>query len=68
MGPLKGGGKKYEWRLKKPRIKISEAKAIFKAEAQISSGIFSMTQDVIAKVDISYDKDENVILIDIKII
>ena len=66
MGPIKGGGKKYNWKLKRPRIKISEEKAIFKAEAQISAGILSTTQDVIGKVDISYDKDENLILIEIK--
>ena len=61
MGSIKGGGKNYDWKLKRPRIKISEEKAVFKAEAQISSGILRTTQDVVGKVDISYDKDENLI-------
>ena len=65
MGVIKGGGKNYEWKLKKPRIEISKNKAVFKAKIQVVSGILSSTQDVLGKVDVSYDKDENLIIVKI---
>ena len=65
MGTITGGGKNYEWRLKKPRIIISNEKAVFKAEIQVASGILSSTHDVIGKVDVRYDQERNLIIVEI---
>tara|TARA_Y100000590_G_C15566722_1_gene956920 strand:+ start:235 stop:825 length:591 start_codon:yes stop_codon:yes gene_type:complete len=65
MGMIVGGGKNYEWRLKNPRIIITEEKAIFKAEIQVASGILSSTHDVIGKVDVRYDQENNLIIIEV---
>ena len=65
MGVITGGGKNYEWRLKKPRIVISNEKAVFKAELQVVSGILSSTHDVIGKVDVKYDQETNLIIVEI---
>ena len=65
MGQFVGGGKNYEWRLKKPSITITEEKAVFNGEIQVTAGIFSTTHDVIGKVDAFYDQDENVVILKI---
>ena len=63
MGVITGGGKNYEWRLKKPRIVISNEKAVFKAELQVVSGILSSTHDVIGKVDVQYDQEWHLMML-----
>ena len=66
MGRIKGDlGAGFDWLLKNPRISISEEKAIFKAEIQVKSSLLSVTKDVIGKVDISYDKENNLIIISV---
>ena len=65
MGVITGGGKNYEWKLKKSRIIISDKKAVFKAELQVSSGILSSTHDVIGKVDVRYDQERNLIIVEV---
>ena len=65
MGMITGGGKNYEWRLKNHRIVITDEKAVFKAEIQVVSGILSSTQDVIGKVDVRYDKENNLIIVEV---
>ena len=66
MGQIKGElGAGFDWFLKNPRIRISQEKAIFKAEIQVKSSLLSVTRDVIGKVDISYSKQDNLIIISI---
>ena len=65
MGMIIGGGKNYEWRLKNPRIVITEEKAVFKAKIQVVSGILSSTHDVIGKVDVRYDRENNLIIVEV---
>jgi hypothetical protein len=62
QGDLGGG---FEWFLKNPRIRISPKKAIFKAEIQVKSSLLSVTRDVIGKVDISYNKEDNLIIVSV---
>lgn len=65
LGKIKGSKNAFDWNLKNPRINIANDKAVFNAEIQIYNNILSVTQDVIGKVDISYNKDENLIIIKI---
>jgi len=66
MGKIKGElGAGFDWSLKNPRIRISQEKAIFKAEIQVKSSLLSVTRDVIGKVDISYSKEDNLIIISV---
>ena len=66
MGQIKGElGAGFDWFLKNPRIRISKEKAIFKAEMQVKSSLLSVTRDVVGKVDISYNKDDNLIIISV---
>lgn len=65
LGSIKGEVKSFDWNLKNPRIKISNEKAVFNAEIQLYNNILSVTQDVVGKVDISYDRHNNLIIIKI---
>jgi hypothetical protein len=66
MGKIKGElGAGFDWSLKNPRIRISQEKAVFKAEMQVKSSLLSVTRDVIGKVDISYSKEDNLIIISV---
>jgi hypothetical protein len=66
MGKIKGElGAGFDWSLKNPRIRISQEKAIFKAEIQVKSSLLSVTRDVIGKVDISYSKEDNLIIVSV---
>ena len=65
LGKIKGEIKSFDWNLKNSRINISKEKAVFNAEIQIYNNLLSITQDVIGKVDISYDKLNNLIIIQI---
>ena len=66
MGKIKGDlGGGFDWFLKNPKIRISQEKAIFKAEMQVKSSLLSVTRDVVGKVDISYNKDDNLIIISV---
>ena len=65
MGQFVGGGKNYNWKLKNPRVRITKEEALFNGEIQVSAGILSTTYDVIGKIDVFYDKDENVVILKI---
>jgi hypothetical protein len=66
MGKIKGElGAGFDWSLKNSRISISQDKAIFKAEIQVKSSLLSVTRDVIGKVDVSYNKEDNLIIISV---
>jgi len=65
MGKIKNKEKNYEWALKKPRIRIQDGKAIFKAEIQVKNSLLSVSKDVIGKVDVAYDKNENLIIVSV---
>jgi len=65
MGQIKKKEKKYKWALKNPRINIKDEKAIFKAEIQVKNKLLSVTKDVVGKVDISYDKENNLIIVSV---
>ena len=65
MGKIKKKEKNYEWALKNPRISIKDKKAIFEAEIQVKNSLLSVTKDVLGKVDVSYDKEENIILVSV---
>ena len=65
MGKIKKKEKNYEWVLKNSRISIKDKKAIFEAEIQVKNSFLSVTKDVVGKVDVSYDKEENIILVSV---
>jgi hypothetical protein len=65
LGKIKGSSNAFDWNLKNPRINITSDKAVFNAEIQIYNNILSVTKDVIGKVDISYNKNDNLIIIKI---
>ena len=65
MGKIKKKEKNYEWALKNSRISIKDKKAIFEAEIQVKNSLLSITKDVLGKVDVSYDKEENIILVSV---
>ena len=65
LGKIQGSKNPFQWNLKNPRINIRNNKAVFNAEIQIYNNIISVTQDVIGKVDVSYNKDDNLIIIQI---
>ena len=65
MGKIKKKEKNYEWALKNSRISIKDKKAIFEAEIQVKNSLLSVTKDVLGKVDVSYDKEENIILVSV---
>jgi len=65
LGKIQGSKNAFDWILKTPRINIRNNKAIFNAEIQLYNNILSVTQDVIGKVDVSYNKDDNLIIIQI---
>ena len=65
LGKIQGSKNAFEWNLKNPRVNIRNEKAVFNAEIQIYNSLISVTQDVIGKVDVSYNKDDNLIIIQI---
>ena len=65
LGKIKGKKKSFDWNLKNPKINISSEKAVFNAEIQLYNNLLSVTQDVVGKVDVSYDKLNNLIIIKI---
>jgi len=67
MGKIKGNGRgasiDYSWELKNPRIDINVHEALFSAKINAKTDLFSITKDVKGTVDVTYDKNDNIIQI-----
>ena len=55
----------YEWSLLNPRIEIHANEALFFAEVNARTDIFSITRDVVGTVKVSYSEEENIIEVSI---
>ena len=69
MGEIKGKGNNsfidYSWYLLEPRIEIEEGFASFHAKVRAKTDNFRVTRDVVGSVKIEYNKDENLLYVDV---
>ena len=67
MGKISGTSSnsviEYKWSLLNPRIEISKDEALFFAEVNAKTDLFSITRDVEGSVKVTYDEKKNLIVV-----
>ena len=67
MGKISGNSSnsvvEYTWSLLNPRIEIFKDEALFFAEVNAKTDLFSITRDVEGSVKVTYDEKKNLIVV-----